>query len=210
MGDLIVGRAALLAIDLQKGGYLPATAAGIGHMPGYRDRVARTVELIRTVGAAGMPVVLTQEAHRRDLVDIGRELDGSEGVHCLEGDTGTDLVDELQALLSGAGRPDGAGPVYSVVKRRYSCFFGTDLEILLRGLGVRTLLLAGCLTDVCVHYTFADAHQHDYVVRVVEDCVGGSSLAAHDAALAAMEYLQHGARCQSADVVAAVSSPVAV
>ena len=41
-----------------------------------------------------------------------------------------------------------------------------------------------------MHYTFADAHQRDYYVRVVTDCVGGSSRYLHDAALAAMEYLQ--------------------
>jgi nicotinamidase-related amidase len=87
------------------------------------------------------------------------------------------------------------------VKRRYSCFFGTELEILLKGLRVQTLILIGGLTDVCVHYTFADAHQHDYYTRVVEDCVGGSSEAAHDGALAAMEYLQAGARRTTAEIL---------
>ena len=46
---------------------------------------------------------------------------------------------------------------------------------------------------MCVHYTFADAHQRDFYVRVVSDCVGGSSQYRHDAALDAMEYLQTGA-----------------
>jgi len=52
-----------------------------------------------------------------------------------------------------------------------------------------------------VHYTFVDAHQHNYHCRVVEDCVGGSSQPAHEAALQAMEYLQTGARCSSAAVL---------
>jgi biuret amidohydrolase len=46
---------------------------------------------------------------------------------------------------------------------------------------------------VCIHYTAVDAHQHDYVVRVASDAVGGSSLEAHDAALRAIEYLQRDA-----------------
>ena len=92
---------------------------------------------------------------------------------------------------------------FHVRKRRYSAFFGTDFEILLKGLNVDTLLLCGGLTDVCVHYTFVDGHQHDYFCRVVEDCVAGSSLRAHDGALEAMEYLQTGARCTSAEVTAA-------
>ena len=68
-------------------------------------------------------------------------------------------------------RPDD----YFIRKRRYSCFFGTDLEILLKGLKAQTLFLIGGMTDVCVHYTFVDGHQHDYYCRVVEDCVGGTS-----------------------------------
>jgi nicotinamidase-related amidase len=138
-------------------------------------------------------VIFFQEAHRRDLVDFGRELDGAEGIHLLEGDPGTEVDPSLGM------RPDD----YFIRKRRYSCFFGTELEILLKGLGADTLILIGGHTDVCVHYTFVDAHQHDYFCRVVEDCVAGSSLEAHDAALAAMEYLQTGARRSLGDVLAA-------
>jgi len=64
-----------------------------------------------------------------------------------------------------------------------------------------TLILIGGHTDVCVHYTFVDAHQHDYFCRVVEDCVAGSSLDAHTASLNAMEYLQTGARRSTAEIL---------
>ena len=136
---------------------------------------------------------LFQEAHRRDLIDFGRELDGAEGIHLLEGDPGTEIDRSIGM------RPDD----YFIRKRRYSCFFGTDFEILLKGLRANTLILIGGHTDVCVHYTFVDGHQHDYFCRVVEDCVAGSSQDAHDAALRAMEYLQTGARRTSAEVLAA-------
>lgn len=126
------------------------------------------------------------------MVDFGRELDGAEGVHLLEGDPGTEISTAL-----GVRHDDNV-----IRKRRYSCFFGTELEILLKGLGTDTLILIGGHTDVCIHYTFVDAHQHDYFCRVVEDVVAGSSLDAHEAALRAMEYLQTGARCTVADVVA--------
>ena len=92
---------------------------------------------------------------------------------------------------------------FHIVKRRYSAFIGTDFEIVLRGLRASTLILIGGLTDVCVHYTFADAHQRDYYVRVVTDCVGGSSQYLHDAALAAMEYLQTGAMRTTDEILAA-------
>lgn len=48
-----------------------------------------------------------------------------------------------------------------------------------------------------------DAHQRDYFVRVVEDCVAGSTLRAHEGALEAMEYLQTGARRSLQEMVEA-------
>jgi biuret amidohydrolase len=62
------------------------------------------------------------------------------------------------------------------------------------------------LTDVCVHYTFVDAHQRDYHVRVLQDCVLGSTIQRHNAALSAMAYLQHGARRTSAELLAALDT----
>jgi len=194
MAALIEGRAALIVIDMQQSYSQPVEQAGIPLMAGFAEQVDRVVGVVDGCRAAGVPVVFTQEVHRRNLVDFGRELDGDESIHCLEGDPGTELVEEL--------RPREGD--YLIAKRRYSCFFGTDLEILLRGLDVQTLLLVGGLTDVCVHYTFADAHQWNYHVRVLEDCVLGSTAERHQASLSAMEYLQHGARQTSQHVLAAL------
>ena len=61
---------------------------------------------------------------------------------------------------------DGIEPLpeeYQIVKRRYSGFFGTDLEILLKGLGIEHIYGVGLLTDVCVHYTCADADRKSVV-----------------------------------------------
>jgi nicotinamidase-related amidase len=180
---LIVGNPVLVVVDMQEGGAMSAADAGIPVMPGHAERVALAQRLLAAARAAGVPVVFFQEVHRASGVDFGRELDGTEGVHCVEGQPGTDLEPTL--------RP-GPGE-FHIVKRRYSGFIGTDFEIVLSGLKASTLILIGGLTDVCVHYTFADAHQRDFYVRVVTDCVGGSSQYRHDAALDAMEYLQTGA-----------------
>jgi biuret amidohydrolase len=190
---MIVGRAVLLVIDIQKGG-AEGAAAGIPYMEGHAEVVANAERVVAAARSAGVPIVFFQEAHRRSLVDFGRELDGAEGVHCLEGDVATELVEQL--------RPSGPDEHF-IAKRRYSCFFGTELQILLRGLRAETLVLVGALTDVCVHYTFADGHQHDFYMRVVQDAVIGSSLAAHNASLAAFEYLQSGARRSTDELLAA-------
>ena len=201
--SLIEGNPVLVVIDIQggniniedveRGDTRLDDPSSIPLMPDYDKRVAKAPRLIEKARACNVPIVFFQEAHRPDLVDFGRELDGAEGIHLLEGDPRTEI-----ASFVGM-QPDD----YFIRKRRYSCFFGTEFEILLKGLKANTLILIGGHTDVCVHYSFVDAHQHDYFCRVVEDCVAGSSLAAHEAALNAMEYLQTGARCYVTEVLEA-------
>lgn len=193
--DLIEGRAALIVIDIQCSTFaaIPDEKRSIAHMPDFAGRMARTKGVIDRAREVGIPVIFIQEIHRADLVDMGRETDGDEDVHCLDNNPLTDLAVEQLGILPND---------YMIQKRRYFAFYGTDLEILLKGLKAETLILTGGLTDVCVHYTFVDGHQGDYFCRVVEDCVAGSSLAAHQASLNAMEYLQHGA-IRSIDAVLA-------
>jgi nicotinamidase-related amidase len=182
--------AALRVIDVQKGEALGG-ANGIPIMVGGPERHARILEIVRAARAAGVPPIFIQEVHKPSLVDFGRELDGTEGVHCLEGDEATELADGLEPLENE----------YLIRKRRYSAFFATELELVLKSYGARSLILVGALTDVCVHYTFVDAHQHDYHCHVVTDCVGGSSIRAHDAALQAMHYLQRDCLTDSDEVL---------
>jgi len=191
--ELLVGTPVLIVVDIQGHPSVPMGSAGIPHMGGYRELVANAERLVAAARENDVPVVFFQEVHRPSGLDIGRETDGAESMHCVEGDLSTGLWPTLTPLPHEP----------HIVKRRYSCFIGTELEIVLRGLHASTLVLIGGLTDVCVHYTFADAHQRDFYTRVVEDAVAGSSLPAHDASLAAMEYLQAGARRTTAEIVTA-------
>ncbi len=190
---LIEGNPVLVVIDIQGGAPSGGTSSDMPFMSDYQTYMDRAPAVIEAARENDIPVVFFQEAHRRNLIDFGRELDGAEGVHLLEGDPGT----EISAAV-GMRADD-----YFIRKRRYSSFFGTEFEILLKGLKAQTLILIGGHTDVCVHYTFVDAHQHDYYCRVVEDCVAGSSQAAHDASLNAMQYLQSAARCNVAGIISA-------
>ena len=197
---LIVGNPVFVVVDMQESGDMPAEEVGIAHMPGYDERIERAARLIAAARDAGVPIVFFQEVHRPSGIDFGRELDGTEGVHCVDGRAGTPLHPALLPDL------DGPNHEFHIVKRRYSGFIGTEFEIVLRGLKASTLILVGGLTDVCVHYTFADAHQRDFYVRVVTDCVGGSSQYRHDAALDAMEYLQTGALRTTDEILEAFAS----
>lgn len=195
--DLIEGQAALIVIDIQANTFADDKETSIPNMDGYANRMRTARTVIDAAREVDIPVIFIQEIHRANLVDFGRELDGSETVHCLDSDPNTAI-----AVPEMGFQPDD----YLIQKRRYSAFFGTDLEILLRGLKAETLILVGGLTDVCVHYTFVDAHQSDYFCRVIEDCVAGSSIDAHNASLRAMEYLQTGAVRKLDEVLDAMRS----
>lgn len=192
--EMIVGRAVLLVIDVQMGCFLPSTGTSrLELMSDMRERMGRVRTLVDAARENDVPIIFFQEVHRPNLIDFGRELDGMEGLHCVEGQPGTPIAAQEMDL-----RDDD----YVISKRRYSCFFGTELEILLKSLKADTLIMAGGFTDVCVHYTYVDGHQRDYFCRVVEDCVAGSSTRAHDGALEAMEYMQSGARRTSHEIIA--------
>jgi nicotinamidase-related amidase len=193
----LAGATALIVIDVQKGEVL-AGDHGVPIMTGGAERHERTRRVLLSARAAGVPTIFVQEVHKRSLLDFGRELDGAEGIHCLEGDRATELAEGIEPTSEE----------YLIRKRRYSAFFATELDLVLRSYGVSSLVLVGALTDVCVHYTFADAHQHDYHCKVVTDCVGGSSPAAHQAALAAMQYLQRDCLLTSDEVIEAFAAVV--
>lgn len=188
--DLNLKSTALISIDFQTdvfvGGSLPIVGA--------KDVLPQAKQVLAAARQAKLPIIHTKEVHRKQMVDFGRELDGAEPLHYLETWPSTEIYAEL-APIEGE---------FVIAKRRYSCFFGTDLEILLRGLKVDTLVLIGTLTNVCVHYTAADAHQKDYHFHVIEDCCAGSDWEAHWAALTAMEYLQTGARISHDEFIEAM------
>ncbi len=188
---------ALLVIDIQQEDFMDMNEQNMDEPRWAAIRNGRRV--LDVFRSKKLPVIQIKECHRPDMVDFGRELDGSEGIHCVENRPENDYA-KLTYPIEGE---------YRISKRRYSAFFGTDLEILLKGLGVDTLYMIGGLTDVCIHYTAVDAHQNDYRIRVVTDAVAGSSEEAHEASLRAIHYLQRDALITTADVASALTDDAA-
>lgn len=179
------GSPALLVVDFQGG---DLTGPGSTYT---LEQLELAKALVAGCREQEVPVVWVQEVHKRHLTDIGRELDGSEGPHCLEGDPATEIA-------------HGLGPVGDEVhlrKRRYSAFFATALDLVLGTYDVDSVIVIGGFTDICVLYTSVDAHQRDLAVTVVTDVVAGSSRQAHDDALAMIEHLQEGALATSEEVL---------
>jgi len=97
--------------------------------------------------------------------------------HAIAGTKGAQIVPELAPAKDDVVIP----------KRRYSGFFGTDLDITLRERGVDTLRLVGDCTNICVLYTAADARNLGYAVEVVQDGVTSFDEEAHRDALRELE-----------------------
>lgn len=169
-------RTAVIVIDMQndfvgENAVIPCTCT-----PELIPSIQRLLGYCRS---HGVPVIYTKESHRSSRVDFGRELDGDEPLHCVEGTPGIEIIDELKPQSSD----------YVIMKRRYSAFFGTDLKILLDCLKVDTLIITGAATDVCVRATATDAQQFNYYVKVPRECVAGSTKAQHEAALEHIRYI---------------------
>lgn len=90
---------------------------------------------------------------------------------------------------------------YLIRRHRDSAFYASEIDLVLRGYGAATVLLAGGTTDTVVHWSAVDAHQYDYHFRTVADLVTGTDPAMHEAALRAMKYLQRDSLVTTAAVL---------
>jgi ureidoacrylate peracid hydrolase len=88
-----------------------------------------------------------------------------------------------------------------VTKHRYGAFEGTDLDLTLRSKGIRTVIMTGVATNVCVETTARQAFLRDYYVVFTNDCTATFSQPEHDAALHNIEQF-FGQVVASADVMA--------
>ncbi|MCK4863745.1 MAG: cysteine hydrolase [Dehalococcoidales bacterium] len=96
--------------------------------------------------------------------------------HCIAGTAEAEVIAELSAY-----------PGEIIPKKRYSGFYGTDLEAKLKKLKPDKLIICGVLTNICVMHTTADARNRDYEVEIPLDCVASPDEAAHRFALEHMD-----------------------
>jgi nicotinamidase-related amidase len=86
--------------------------------------------------------------------------------------------------------PDFTPLPHELVVRKYrsSGFWGTNLDMLLRSNGIKTVVMGGCTTEGCVESTARDAMFNDYYVVIAEDCVASDDKAQHEASLLLMRH----------------------
>ncbi|MEU1755149.1 cysteine hydrolase [Micromonospora matsumotoense] len=167
---------ALLVIDMQRdflepGGFGESLGNDVSQL---RRTIAPLAALLDDARAAGLTVVHTREGHLPDLSDCppaklhrgapSRRIGdpGPNGRILVRGEHGHDIIDELTPL---PGEP-------VVDKPGKGAFHATDLDALLHARGIRSLLVTGVTTEVCVHTTVREANDRGYECLVLADCVG--------------------------------------
>jgi ureidoacrylate peracid hydrolase len=147
--------AAVLIVDMLADFCLPG---GKMVLPGYEALIGPQNAVIEALRQAGGTVIYVVDAHRpqmrRDREFLKRT------PHCIEGTDGVRIVPEL----------DQQPGDITVLKRRFSGFFNTDLDLTLRDMMVDTVIVMGVVTNICVRSTVHDAFFHGYSVIVPKDC----------------------------------------
>jgi nicotinamidase-related amidase len=165
---------ALIMIDMQRDFIEPG---GFGEMLGnnvslLRSAIAPCKAVLDAARRAGLLVVHTREGHRPDLADLhpakrtrgGKTFigaDGPMGRILVRGEKGHDFIPELYPI---EGEP-------ILDKPGKGAFYETDLHLILEANSIRSLILCGVTTEVCVNTTAREANDRGYEVLVVEDAV---------------------------------------
>lgn len=132
--------------------------------------MAHVNSLVSTARTAHVPVIWVRQEFSPDLGDASLEVKR----------TGTRVV---IAGTPGAASLPGleVGPDdHLIIKKRYSAFFGTDLDGILQGMKCTTIIVAGVNTHACIRTTVVDAYQRDYDVILARDCIDSLDQEHHD------------------------------
>jgi ureidoacrylate peracid hydrolase len=170
--------AALLVVDMQNDFCHPQGVSGKrGRQQTMTIEMAPRLEaFIKVCRSVGMPVMFVNTIHYpwTDSPSWVRRLDrdGGDSV-CRPGTWGAEFY---------AGIQPEEGEII-ITKHRYSAFLGTNLDLVLRSRGIRSLLISGVGTNVCVESTLRDGYMRDYYIVLLEDCVGATDRELHEATL---------------------------
>jgi nicotinamidase-related amidase len=141
------------------------------HLAEQRPRLVASINaLVEAFRQHGQPVLWVRQEFAPDLHDAFLEMRKHNLRVTIAGTDGCELLSELDH------RPTDM----TIVKKRYSAFFGTDLEATLRRVGPDMLVVAGINTHACVRTTVIDAYQRDYEVVVAAECIASNDEAHHE------------------------------
>lgn len=162
-------KSALLVIDMQQFFLNPAsptfTCGGLAILPTLKQLIAAFREAAR-------PVIYTRHVHHPDRLDAGIMEWWWKGM-CLEGSPESEVHSDIAPLPNEK----------VILKHRYSAFYNTDLETVLRCLKIEDLVISGIMTNMCCESTARDAYYRDYKVFFLADGTGSINAEMHLASL---------------------------
>lgn len=160
---------ALIIIDMQNGFLEDKSPLCIKYAKSTIPQCARVIKKARAVG---MPVIFVNRIYREDGsdVELTRKAIWEKGGKPLT----LTSIDELS--VDNPVEFDRQDSDYEIIKQRFSGFFQTELDMLLRRLGVKEIYLMGTTTPNCIRTTCYDGISLDYHVVVIEDCCSSNSL----------------------------------
>ena len=187
---------AVLVIDMQndfcaEGGFLHKSRGA--DMTGNKRIADNIIKLVRAARAGGMPIAWIRAIYDHKYLpdpQVARSLAGAGEGLFMEGSWGADFYEVEPA----------EGEII-IDKHCYDAFSGTDLDRQMRNLGVKTLLITGVATNICVDSTLRGGFFNGYYIIVADDCVGSANQAGHDGTLTTVRQ-NFGAVMASSDIIA--------
>ena len=198
-------RTALIVVDmlnsfLDDRGSIAQLGLPVAYLKPTLPPVKHLAERFRS---AGMPVIFTRNNLQSDYSDAGRLADRRQGAkeaqHSVGGTWGVQIHSELDLQPSD----------YVIDKTRPSAFYNTNIEGILRGRHIETVVVCGVTTEICVESTVRDAFFRDYWVVVVKDAVAALDPMRHEGSLRTIEF-GFGRLATTDEVVAALPAALAV
>ncbi len=162
---IIPDKTALLVIDMT---YDFTNPGGKVFYPMNREILPKIAEVVNRAREDEMLIIFMQHCYRKGKYDRNLE---TMRENSIEGSGGEDLDPILPVNLDTD---------YIIKKRRYSAFFGTDLDLVLREHKIEYVAVVGTKTNCCVRSTVQDAYFNDYRTIVLSDCVGTNSKEVND------------------------------
>ncbi len=162
-------KTALLVVDMQ---YFFLDPASPTYTCGGQAIIPNLKRVIRAFRQAGRPVIYSRHVHHPDGLDAGIMGWWWEGM-CIEGSPESEIHSEIAPI----------GNEKVINKHRYSAFYNTDLETILRTLKVEDLVMTGIMTNMCCESTTRDAYFRDYRVFFAADGTGSVTEEMHLASL---------------------------
>jgi len=169
-----MGRPAIFVIDMLNDCF------GHAELDRLRASLCSSINQLTDLARSnGFPVFWVRQEFESDLSDAFVDMKRENIRMFIKGTPGPRILDELVRADSDV----------EIVKKRYSMFYGTDLDSRLLDLQIDSLILVGVNSHACVRTSAIDAYQRDFPVTIVRECVASKDRIHHEIS---MEYMDGG------------------